>query len=222
MGCDRIGEVLGVWRLEERIGSGGMGDVYLARRIDGEVKQRSAIKVLRAASVDNALNEAATLRQFDHPNIARCSDSAVTGDGHGYLVMEYVEGLPITDDADQRGLSIHRRVELFLQACAAIEYSHHHLVAHLDLKPGNILVNRDGVVKAIDFGVARQLRRGDKNDIAVAFSGPYASPEQVQAGRRVGFSADIYALGAVLYELLCGHEPFDPLLVTAPLEGQLA
>jgi len=91
----------------------------------------------------------------------------------------------------------------------------------LDLKPGNILVNRDGTVKVIDFGGARRLRDRHNDEPTVAFSGPYASPEQIQFGSRLGFPADIYALGTVLYELLCGHEPFDPLLTPAELERQI-
>ena len=217
----RAGELIGVWQLEDRIGSGGMGDVHLAHRIDGVVKQRAAIKVLRAENQDIAQDEAAILRSLDHPNIAKCSDSGLTADGRTYLVMEYVEGSPITEHADQNGLSVHRRIELFRSACSAIEYSHHHLVLHLDLKPANILVNRDGQVKVIDFGVSRQVRGADRNKPAVAFSGPYASPEQIEFGSRLGFPADIYALGAVLYELLCGHEPFSPHLAAAELERQI-
>ena len=136
-------------------------------------------------------------------------------------MMEFVQGKPITEYADQMGLSIHDRLDLFLAACEAIEHSHHQLVVHLDLKPGNILVDRDGVVKVIDFGVARQIEGREAAESSGAFSGPYASPEQIQAGSLVGYPADIYALGAVLYELLCEHEPFDPLLVSGELERQI-
>jgi len=217
----RFGETLGVWRLGKLLGSGGMGDVYLAERIDGVVEQTAAIKILRAPYNYNLPDEAATLQKLNHPNIARYLDSGLTRDGHRYLVMEYVQGKPITEYADQKGLSIHSRLELFLAACAAIEYSHYHLVVHLDLKPGNILIDRDGVVKVIDFGVARRIEGREGAKSSGAFSGPYASPEQIQAGSRVGYPADIYALGAVLYELLCEHEPFDPLLVTGELERQI-
>jgi serine/threonine-protein kinase len=198
-----------------------MGDVYLAQRIDGVVKQTVAVKILRAAYQDNLPDEAVTLKRLNHPNIARYFDSGLTEDGHRYLVMEYVQGKPITEYADQKGLSIHGRLDLFLEACAAIEHSHHHLVVHLDLKPGNILVDKDGVVKVIDFGVARRIEGRQTTEACGAFSGPYASPEQIQEGGQVGYPADIYALGAVLYDLLCEHQPFDPLLATGELERQI-
>ena len=217
----RIGEVLGALRLEELIGCGGMGEVYRARRIDGVVSQQLAVKVLRALHRHGVPDEADTLRPLNHPNIAKCFDSGLTSDGHRYLVLEYVGDQPITDYSDQKGLSIHERLEMFLSVCSAIEYLHHHLTVHLDLKPGNILVNRDGVVKVIDFGVARHLEDRPIAAPPVAFSGPSASPEQIQTGARLGFPTDIYALGAVLYELLCGHEPFDPCLAVGELERQI-
>src|ERR1017187_1320328 len=199
MESGRTGEILGVWRLGQLVGSGGMGDVYLAQRRDGVVQQTVAVKVLRAAYQEVLPDEAATLQKLSHPNIARYLDSGLTGDSHRYVVMEYVQGRPITEYADQMGLSIHSRLDLFLNACAAIEHSHHHLVVHLDLKPGNILVDKDGFVKVIDFGVARQIKGREAAEPSGVFSGPYASPEQVQEGGLVGFPADIYALGAVLY-----------------------
>jgi serine/threonine protein kinase len=170
---------------------------------------------------DGSADEAGTLRSLKHPNIAQCLDSGETADGHRYLAMEYVEGRPITEYADQRGLSIHDRLDLFLKTCEAIEYSHDHLVVHLDIKPGNILVNQEGSVKVIDFGIARRLVGREIAEHSSAFSGPYASPEQIQAGSKLGFPADIYSLGAVLYELLCGHEPFDPRLAAGELERQI-
>ncbi|MGD0438723.1 MAG: serine/threonine-protein kinase, partial [Bryobacteraceae bacterium] len=159
--------------------------------------------------------------RLNHPNIVRYFDSGLAEDGHRYLAMEYVEGKPITEYADQKGLSVHGRLELFLEACAAIEHSHHHLVVHLDLKPANILVDKDGFVKVIDFGIARRIEGREAPEASGAFSGPYASPEQVREGGQVGYPADIYALGAVLYELLCEHEPFDPLLAAGELERQI-
>ena len=157
-----------------------MGDVFLAHRTDGEVQQTRAVKVLREVYQDGQPDEADTLGALDHPNIARCFDAGLTGDGHRYLVMEYVDGLPITDYADQQALSIHDRLELFMGACAAVEYSHQRLVLHLDLKPGNILVNRSGAVKVVDFGIARRLESRARSRPDGAFSGPYASPELLQ------------------------------------------
>jgi len=221
METSRVGEILGVWRLGQLLGSGGMGDVYLAERIDGVVRQRAAIKILRAQYKGDIQDEAGTLQRLNHPNIVRYFDSGLAEDGHRYLAMEYVEGKPITEYADQKGLSVHGRLELFLEACAAIEHSHHHLVVHLDLKPANILVDKDGFVKVIDFGIARRIEGREAPEASGAFSGPYASPEQVREGGQVGYPADIYALGTVLYELLCEHEPFDPLLAAGELERQI-
>jgi serine/threonine-protein kinase len=221
METSRVGEILGVWRLGQLLGSGGMGDIYLAERIDGVVRQRAAIKILRAQYKGDIQDEAGTLQRLNHPNIVRYFDSGLAEDGHRYLAMEYVEGKPITEYADQKGLSVHGRLELFLEACAAIEHSHHHLVVHLDLKPANILVDKDGFVKVIDFGIARRIEGREAPEASGAFSGPYASPEQVREGGQVGYPADIYALGAVLYELLCEHEPFDPLLAAGELERQI-
>lgn len=219
MNGSRVGENFGCWRLEQMIGSGGMGDVYLGRRVDGVVAQVAAVKLLRSSHAQSS-EEGDLLRCLHHPNIAACFDCGLSSDGQRYLVMEYVDGLPITIHADQRGLSVTERLELFVKACRAVEYAHQHMVAHLDLKPGNILVNSDGVVKLIDFGIARRISESDA-DAVVAFSGPYASPEHIQSERRLGFASDIYGLGAVLYELLCGHPPFDPLLIADELERQI-
>jgi serine/threonine-protein kinase len=138
METDRIGQVLGMWMLDKPIGWGGMGDVYLAHRIDGVVEQQAAVKVLHSTTSVGLPDEAATLRSIGHPNIVRYLDSALTADGHRYLVMEYIEGKPITEHADQKGLSILDRLRLFLQACDAVAGAHQYLILHLDLKPTNI------------------------------------------------------------------------------------
>ena len=218
---DRVGQVLGIWRLDKLIGAGGMGEVYLAHRIDGVVEQHAAVKILHSASSASFPDEAATLRSIGHPNIVRYLDSDMTADGRRYLVMEYIEGRPITEHADQKGLSILDRLSLFLQACDAVASAHQYLILHLDLKPANILVGRDNAVKVVDFGIARRLDDCDETEALDARSGPYASPEQILPGGKVGFAADIYGLGATLYELLCGHEPFNPFLVTSELERQI-
>jgi serine/threonine-protein kinase len=221
MAIDRIGQVLGIWKLDELIGRGGMGDVYLAHRIDGVVEQEAAVKVLHFPVPADFPDEAAKLRSIGHRNIVRSFDSDLTTDGRRYLVMEHIDGRPITEYADQKGLSILKRLSLFLQACDAIACAHQYLILHLDLKPTNILVSRDDVVKVVDFGMARRVGADDGEEGLDAWSGPYASPEQVR-GDRLGFAADIYGLGATLYELLCGHEPFNPYLSTGELERQIA
>jgi serine/threonine protein kinase len=142
-------------------------------------------------------------------------------DGFRYLVTEYIEGPTIVEFADQRGLDVTQRLQLFLQACAAIEHLQERPLAHLDLKPANILVNSDGVVKIVDFGNARNLE--GRGVCPKSFSLPYASPEQIAQLPETGQAADIYGLGAVLYELLCGHEPFDniaPGLLEQEIAGE--
>ena len=219
MDSDYIDKIVGRWRLRRHLGSGGLGDVYLAERIDGIVNQSGALKILRRADFSPA--EVDILRSFRHPNIAMHLDDGVTEDGRSYLVMEYVDGLAITDYADQMGLSIDERLALFLQVCRAIEHLHTHLVAHLDLKPENILVTAKGQVNVVDFENARQL--ADRNtECPMSFSGPYASPELAAGDPKTSQPADIYALGAVLYELLCGHEPFNPFLGAGELERQIS
>jgi len=217
----RVGEVLGVWRLDRLIGSGGMGDVYHAQRIDGVVEQSAAVKILRALRDRASPDEATLLRLLIHTNIARHLADGWTADGHRYLVLEYVDGLPITAYADQNGLSVHERLELFLEVCGAVEYAHHHLLVHMDLKPSNILVDRCGSVKVIDFGISRRVEAQPMTLPCDPFSGPYSSPEQIQPGSKLGYPTDIYSLGAILYELLSGHEPFNPSVSVAELERQI-
>ncbi|MEI9975275.1 MAG: serine/threonine-protein kinase [Ignavibacteriota bacterium] len=217
----RQGEQLGAWRLDKLIGSGGMGDVYLAHRTDGVVRQLAAVKVLRSVRQGEFADEADTIRPLRHPNIAGYLGDGVTADGFRYLVIEYVEGRPITDYADQGGLSVRERLALFVHACDAIAYAHQHLVVHMDLKPSNILVNMDGRVKVIDFGIARRLDDQHVAGPATGFSGPYACPEQIQRDHKLGYPVDTYGLGAVLYELLCGHSPFNSRLSAGELERQI-
>jgi serine/threonine-protein kinase len=218
---DRTGQVIGVWSLDQLIGRGGMGEVYRAHRIDGVVEKEAAIKILRSTAPDSPDREAATLRSISHKNIVQYLDSGTTTDNHPYLAMEYIDGIPITEYADQKGLSILERLSLFLQVCDAISFAHLYLILHLDLKPANILVRKDNVVRIVDFGIARRLD-DDIKETLDGWSGPYASPEQIQPGVRLGCATDIYGLGATLYELLSGHEPFNPYLMPGELERQIA
>ena len=219
-GDDRwIGRRLGAYRVEALVGLGGMGAVYEARRADHEYDKRVAVKFLhRHAGSADALRrfraERQILANLNHPNIATLVDGGVTDDGQPYLVMEYIEGQPITRWCDGRSLPIPERVRLMLQVCAAVQSAHQGLVVHRDLKPGNILVSADGRVKLLDFGIARLLSPdGDAAEPATlvgqrSFTPEYASPEQVR-GLPVGTSADVYALGVVLFELVSGRRPFD-------------
>lgn len=214
----RSGERLGPYRVLHRIGRGGTGTVYLGERADAEFGQRVALKLLRDAAgsrllVRRFLRERHILARLDHPNIARLLDAGSTGDGRPYLAMEYVEGVPLTAYCDERGLGIEARLRVFMEVCAAVQYAHQSLVVHRDLKPANILVKVDGHVKLLDFGIAKLLTpevdAGPSTLTELGFRAmtpEYAAPEQVR-GEPITTAADVYALGAVLYELLSGRRP---------------
>ncbi len=180
-----------------------------------------AIKLLRAQSVSDAAvrrfrRERQILANLEHPHIAGLLDGGVTSDGHPYFAMEYVEGEALTSWCDARMLSIPARLELFQQVCAAVQFAHQSLVVHRDLKPANILVTQDGQVKLLDFGIATLLPSELDGPDAMpatragfrAFTPDYASPEQL-LGLPIGTRSDVYSLGVVLYELLCGKRPFE-------------
>jgi len=209
---DRVGP----WRVVGVLGEGGMGRVLLGERDDGAFAQRVAIKVVESAApglVGRFRRERRILAALAHPHVARLLDGGALPDGRPYLVMEHVDGEPVTAYAEARGLGVEARLGLFLQVCGAVAYAHRALVVHRDLKPSNVLVAEgpDGRPHAtlLDFGIARLLDADDD-----ALTGPghrpctpaYAAPEQVGGGP-VTTAADVYALGAVLYELLTGSRP---------------
>jgi serine/threonine protein kinase len=204
------GDYCGPFQLIRLIGRGGMGLVYLAERVDGEVRQRVAVKLLRAALDSNTarqrfLQERQILANLSHPNIARLIDAGHRADGHPYLVMEYIEGQPI--DEYSRTLPIREKVALIAKVCDAIASAHQNLVVHRDLKPGNILVDANGNPQVLDFGIAKLIDAADSTEtIERRLTPEYASPEQI-AGAPVTTAADIYSLGAVLYKLLTGEAP---------------
>ena len=211
-----IGRRVGAYVVISEIGRGGMGAVYLAARADGYFDKQVAIKLLSAGPDLGELNrrfrsERQVLARLEHPNIARLLDAGTTEDGIPYIVMEYVDGKPITRFIDENRLSTTARLELFLKICAAVEVAHRHSVVHRDLKPNNILVNRDGEPKLLDFGIAK-LIGDDANPLELTALGQErltpisASPEQAQ-GESVTKSSDIYSLGALLYEMLTGFRP---------------
>jgi tetratricopeptide (TPR) repeat protein/tRNA A-37 threonylcarbamoyl transferase component Bud32 len=226
-----IGERVGPYRIRERIGEGGMGSVYQAQRADQQFQQTVAIKMLRFAQSDQVLverfrRERQILAGLEHPHIARLLNGGNwippgSAQRQPYIVMEYVEGLPLTVYCTRKNLSIRERVQLFRQVCEAVSYAHQQLVVHRDLKPANILVTPGGRPKLLDFGIARLLdTETDTGATATAtlwraMTPDYASPEQVR-GEPVSTSSDVYSLGAVLYELLTDrrahHFPdYDPL-----------
>ena len=210
-----IGRRIGPYRLTRMIGEGGMGVVYLAERDD--LGTTAAVKVLRDAWVspgrrERFAAEQRTLAQLNHPAIARMYDAGTLQDGTPWIVMEHVEGVPLTDACRARGLGIRERLLLFRTVCEAVVHAHQHLVVHRDVKPSNILVRDDGSVKLLDFGIAKQLEQlsdADRTQTGLRLMTPaYAAPEQVR-GEPVGVYTDVYSLGVVLYELLAGRLPHD-------------
>ena len=197
-----------------------MGDVYLAERADEEYQQRVAIKLVRAGAfspqVQSRLRtERQILAKLQHPNIARLLDGGRAPDGTPYLVMEYIEGEPIDAYCDRRRLPLAERIALVRTVCSAVHYAHQNLIVHRDLKPNNILITADGEPKLLDFGIAKLLdTRHSAHTLAVThidyrvMTPAHASPEQVR-GDAITTASDIYVLGVLLYELLCGRRPFQ-------------
>jgi serine/threonine protein kinase len=212
------GRVVGRYRLVEEIGRGGMGTVYLAERADGQFEHRVALKLVKRGMdtdeiLDRFLRERQILARLQHPGIARLLDGDVSDDGRPYFVMEFVDGLPITEHCDARQLPVEERLQLFAVACRAVQHAHRNLVVHRDIKPSNVMVTLEGEVKLLDFGIARLLgdEEGAITMVVRSVSGlmtpEYASPEQV-VGDAVTTASDVYQLGALLYELLTGHRPY--------------
>jgi len=207
---------VGPYRITRLLGEGGMGVVYLAERSD--LGSEVAVKVLRDAWLSPArrerfATEQRTLAQLNHPSIARLYDADVLDDGTPWFVMEYVDGSPLTHYCRNAGCSVEQRLQLFRSVCEAVQHAHSHAVIHRDLKPSNILVKKDGAVRLLDFGIAKQIENLDLQvDQTMTWlrmmTPAYASPEQVR-GDRVGISTDVYSLGVILYELLTGQLPFD-------------
>jgi serine/threonine-protein kinase len=212
-----IGRRIGAYQIEAEAGRGGMGSVWRARRVDGRYEGVVAIKLVHAAwlgqgAAERFCTEGQLLGRLEHPHIARLLDAGVADSTQPYLVLEYVEGGPIDEYCRQHALGIGARIRLFLDVLQAVAHAHSHLVVHRDLKPGNIYVTHDGVVKLLDFGVAKLLQ-GDGVTSALTQSGQtaltpqYAAPEQL-TGQAVTTATDIYTLGLVLYVLLTGTSPF--------------
>lgn len=215
---DLHGHTLGSWRILEAIGEGGMGTVYLADRADGAYEAKAAIKLVRGGIPSPTLSERFRVERqilagLSHPGVAKLLDGGSTEDGTPYLVMEFIDGQPITEWCDDRALGIEDRLTLFLKVSDSVAYAHRALVAHRDLKPSNILVAADGEPKLLDFGIAKLMEDMGEGgeDVTQTYSlltPAYASPEQV-SGEGAGVAADIYSLGVILYELLSGRLPIE-------------
>lgn len=209
---DWSGRVLGSYRLQRCIGEGGMAVVYLAQHINATDACPVAVKILRigmhAEDRQKAFRrEREALSRLDHPNIARLMDGGIH-EGLPYLVIDYVDGQPLTTYASVQALSLRERLGLFATVCRAVESAHRQLVVHRDLKPSNVLVTRAGDVRLLDFGIAKLLDSGEAptRTTHIAFTPDYAAPEQL-ANDSVSTATDVFALGVVLHELLTGMRP---------------
>jgi serine/threonine protein kinase len=209
------GTQLGVYRIVQSIGAGGMGSVYLAERADGQFEHQVAIKVMHKLRgdpqrVDRFLRERQILANLKHPNIAYLIDGGVTDDGLPYLVMEYVEGKDIVEYCEQKTPSLAERLKLFLSICHAVQYAHNKGIIHRDIKPKNIVVNAEGQVRLLDFGIAKLLNTGTEEGLTQAgwamITPAHASPEQSK-GQASSILSDVYQLGLVLYQLIAGRLP---------------
>jgi tetratricopeptide (TPR) repeat protein len=222
---DWIGRRFGVWEITGVLGRGGMGAVFEVRRAGGGFDQQAALKIVRSES-DSALarhrflEERRILAQLAHPHIAALLDGGETAEGLPYLVMEKIDGRPITEYCDENALTLEDRVRLFAKVCRAVQFAHQKLVIHRDIKPGNIFVTRDGHPKLLDFGIARLLDPGFGELTATAHQAltpDYASPEQIR-GEQATTATDVYGLGAVLYRLLTRRKPHGIQTTSSPYE----
>lgn len=217
------GQIVAGYRLLRELGHGGMGEVWLAERIDGQLKRQVALKLpmlgpRRAQLVERFARERDILASLEHPHIARLYDAGVSEDGQPYMALEYVQGNTLTAYCDEKRLNVEQRLALFMQVLDAVEYAHARLVIHRDLKPSNIFVGNDDQVRLLDFGVAKLLAGSESSPAGAdpaaltdwggqVFTPSYASPEQVR-GDTLGTASDVYSLGVVLFELLCGQRPY--------------
>jgi serine/threonine protein kinase/tetratricopeptide (TPR) repeat protein len=214
---NNIGNEIGPYRLTRMLGEGGMGRVYLAERVDGQFNQQVALKLIRgefatAELHQRFLRERDTLARLAHPNIAQLHDGGVSAAGAPYFTLEFIEGEPITHLCDAQALDVRSRLRLLMKVCDAVQYAHRNLIVHRDLKPSNILVTAAGEPKLLDFGIAKPLTpdaaaAGLTNTQATPMTREYAAPEQL-LGDPITTATDVYALGVLLYLLLCGQMPY--------------
>ncbi len=223
------GQAIGPYVLVSLLGRGGMGEVWIAERRDGQFEQRVALKLLRKGIDSEGIRrrfvqERQVLARLDHPNIARLLDGG-TADGRPYFVLELVEGQPITEFSRERRLPLEERLLLVAQCCDAVDAAHRRLVVHRDIKPSNVLVTKDGEVKLLDFGIAKVLSAesgsADFTQVEERVLTPsYAAPEQI-LGEPVTTATDVYALGVLLYRLLTGVLPHARSTSAAQLASEV-
>ncbi|MEM9056567.1 MAG: serine/threonine-protein kinase, partial [Pseudomonadota bacterium] len=206
-----VGQRIGAYRIDDTIGRGGMGEVYLASRADGKFEKQVALKLVRRKLAGDEFShligtEQQAMASLNHPSIPVLIDAGQLDDGRPYFICEYVDGVPVDVYCQREGLSVGERLALVGRIGEALQHAHGNLILHLDIKPDNILVQDDGRPSLLDFGVSRLMSKDDEG--YRAFSPGYASPEQVR-GERVSAASDVYSLGALLYHLLAGHAPFS-------------
>jgi len=214
-----IGKQIGNYLIDGEAGVGGMGVVYSGTRNDKEFEHKVAIKILKYGISSEYLSsrfqiERQTLANLQHEYIANLLDGGRTDEGLPYLVMEFIDGIPVTEYCNQNNLNIDQRLELFQKVCSAVQYAHQNLVIHRDIKPGNILVNKSGTPKLLDFGIAKLIDEDlSENAEGLTKTGiwhltpEYSSPEQIR-GEKITTVSDIYSLGVLLYEILTGEQPY--------------
>lgn len=216
------GLTIGRWQLTSLLGRGGMGSVFKAKRVDDtEIQQTAAVKILHTSLLTPATTERFKLEQqilagLKHPNIAGFIDSGITPEGIPYMVMEYVDGTPLTAYCDARCMTVRERLDIFMAICRTIQFAHKNLIVHRDIKPDNILVTGDGHIKILDFGIAKLLDPSIY-EFSTVYTLPgmrllsldYAAPEQI-SGEMVTTATDVYSLGVLLYKLTSGLLPFEP------------
>jgi serine/threonine-protein kinase len=212
---DQIGRRIGPYRLDSLLGSGGMGSVYRAHRVDGRFEQTVAIKLVLSAHPglrDRFRNEQGILAGLKHPAIAQLLDGGETEDGTPFIAMEFVEGVSITDYCRAHLPDAEARVRLMIEVADALAHAHRNLVVHRDIKPSNILVTAEGHPMLLDFGIAKLVGAERGEALTVHTIGPmtpaYAAPEQFE-GLPIGVHTDVYQFGVLLYRLLSGRLPFD-------------
>ena len=212
-----IAKKVGSYTIKEKIGEGGMGSVYLADRSGNDFDHQVAIKIIRSGkatdeNIRRFKREQHILASLNHSGIARLFDGGVTSEGSPYIIMEYVNGIPIDEYCKKHNCNLDQKIELFKEVLEAVRHAHQNLVIHRDLKPGNILVDQDGNIKILDFGISKLLE--NEENTALTMTGTrlltprYAAPEQIKQ-QNITTATDLYALGIIFYQLLAGKQPFD-------------
>lgn len=213
------GERIGPWKILDEIGKGGMSTVYLAQRDDGTFDRKVAVKFLHGMMPGSEMYrrmiaEQKILARLQHKNIAQLYDAGITDNGRPYFILEFIDGTSLVEWCNKRKLNFEDRLTIFEQVCEAVQFAHKRLIVHRDLKPNNILIDQDGTVKLLDFGIAKILESDTKEETPITRTGlflmtpEYASPEQVK-DNAITTATDVYQLGLLLCELLTGSLPYD-------------